>query len=79
MTAAAKAAYLVAVGVGGGPVAQFSSRPVGSSPASAHPGVATGRGSKVGLAACTHQTHTCSTHAQSVADDQGTAPAPVVP
>lgn len=51
-------AYLVAVGVGGGPVAQLSSRPVGSA-ARAHTGVAPGRGGKVGLAAGTHHANTC--------------------
>lgn len=56
------AAYLVAVGVGGGPVAQLGSRPVGNvgSAAGAHTSVSPGRGGKVGLAASTHHTHPCS-------------------
>ena len=56
------AAYLVAVGVGGRPVAQLGGRPVGNvgGAAGANTSVAPGRGGKVGLAASTHHTHTYS-------------------
>ena len=61
-------AHLIAVGVGGGPVAQFSpSRAVGSGTGGPQTSVGTPHGgaSKVGLAACPCHTHLHQTHNQS--------------